>query len=416
MTSDDKRKQYFEEHPEVYKQYKEIKTINELPGNSFTEEKLKEIKEYAIEHTKFYQNYSVDDDFPVMTKLDFINHHNELLSDENFKDELHISSTSGSTGIPFKVEQNKEKRDRNIADLKVYGEYAGFKSHEKMIQLRSYGGRDLDRTVDEKENIWRYDIFGMTSEKISKFVDFVLEYKPIVIFSYVGALVSICDDILASKKEYDFGVKSILVGAEALTEEAYQKIFNVFKCPVYDRYSNMEMGIYAQREYGKTAFRINKASYYFECLKLDSDEKVAEGELGRIVFTDLANHAFPMIRYDTGDLGTYKVVNDEVYIDVVYGRRLDQIYNSKGEIVNPHDISRMLQGIKGIAQWQLIQNDLEVFTFKYVVDGESVDMEDILFRLKSILGTSVKFDMEEKKEIPVLGSQKRKAIVNEMNK
>lgn len=36
-------------------------------------------------------------------------------------------------------------------------------------------------------------------------------------------------------------------------------------------------------------------------LKMDSDEPAEDGELGRIVITDLYNYAFPILRYDNGD-------------------------------------------------------------------------------------------------------------------
>lgn len=413
MNSEEKREAYFVSNPDVFSAYKEILRINDTLDYKFTDRKFREIKQYAIENTAFYKNYSIDDTFPVMTKMDYINNYDAIRSTEVFSEPLHITSTSGSTGIPFKVEQNKEKRNRTIADLKAFGTYALFESHDKMIQLRSYCGKKLDRTIDEKENIWRYDIFDLQSGGgIDSFIEFVLEYKPVVIFSYVSALETICEYILSSGKSYDFNVKSILVGAEALTKEVYEKFYKVFKCPVFDRYSDMEMGILAQREFGKL-FRINKASYYFECLKLDKDEPTKEGELGRLVFTDLFNHAFPMIRYDTGDLGTYKTIDGEIYIETVYGRSLDQIYNEKMEIINPHDLSRSMSGITGIVQWQLIQKSINCFVLRCIAKSTFQQFEAI-DRLRKILGTGVKINVELVDDIPVLNSQKRKAIINEM--
>lgn len=66
----------------------------------------------------------------------------------------------------------------------------------------------------------------------------------------------IADSVLANKGDYNFEVVSVLGRAEMLTESAIDKIHQVFKCPIYDRYSNMEMGIYAQRGYGKIYFKI----------------------------------------------------------------------------------------------------------------------------------------------------------------
>lgn len=64
------------------------------------------------------RSYTLEIRFPIMTKLDFIVNKEALTSDEIFKKPLHMSSTSGSTGVPFSVVQDYDKRMRTIADLK----------------------------------------------------------------------------------------------------------------------------------------------------------------------------------------------------------------------------------------------------------------------------------------------------------
>ncbi len=132
LSSEEKRKNYFKNNPLVYQLYQEIKQENAAGGGgALYADKLRAIKEYAILHTDFYKSFSTGDEFPVMTKLDYIEHYNEIRSKEQFDRPIHRTSTSGSTGIPFVVEQNFEKRQRVIAELKVFGDYAGYLSHEK---------------------------------------------------------------------------------------------------------------------------------------------------------------------------------------------------------------------------------------------------------------------------------------------
>ena len=256
----------------------------------------------------------------------------------------------------------------------------------------------------------------MNEDKIQDLIDFILQYKPVIVFGYVSTLDTICSYILKSGKGYDFGVRSVLVGAEALTDDIADKIQQVFKCPVFDRYSNMEMGILAQREYGKTPFRINTASYYFECLKQDSDEWAEEGEVGRLVFTDLYNHAFPMIRYDTGDLGTYVKVDGEVFIKEVYGRKIDQISDVDGKFIEPVNIINCMWNIEGVLQWQFIQKDKGVYLFKIIPVGDGLDVEELINKAKKVVGDNAKIKVEQVHDLPVLNSQKRKSIVNEYKK
>lgn len=409
-----KRKNFFFRNPDVYAHYLDIKQYNASTVKQ-REDKLREIKQYAIDHTKFYANYQIDDVFPVMTKLDFLNAFDQIRSDEVFRQGTHKASTSGSTGVPFTVEQDYSKRRRTIADLKVFGEYADYPSHEKMLQLRAYNGRKLDRNVDKRENIFRYDISFMDGEHLEQLVDYMNSLKPRIVFGYTSTLETVCDYILDNRKELTFQCKSVLVGAETLSDEVAHKIQKAFACPVYDRYSNMEMGIYSQRKYGQTNFKINRASYYLEVLKLDSDEPACEGELGRIVFTDLYNHAFPMIRYDTGDVGKYCYNHGEIELKEVYGRRADCVFSVKNELLDPHSISIRMWGVENVRQWQFVQKDVNSYVV-VISKSADVDEEDVKNRLKSVLGEDARISIAYVQSIPVLNSQKRKYIVNEMKK
>ncbi len=411
-----KREAFFANNPIVYQQYCEIKKVNASADNTFTESAFESIKEYAIKHTRFYATYNISDMFPIMTKLDYIQHQDEILSDEVFCEPIHISSTSGSTGMPFSVKQDNYKRMRTIADLKVYGEYANYPSHEVMIQLRSYNGKELDQEVDKRENIFRFDISGLSNARLEELVKMIETLQPKTIFGYVSTLETICDYIISQPGYKKLPCGSVLVGAEMLTDTIAKKINKVFDCPIFDRYSNMEMGIYAQREYGKTNFIVNKASYYLEVVKTDSDEPADEHEVGRIVFTDLFNHAFPMIRYDTGDLGSFCYnENGNKEIEVVYGRRVDCVYSTKGTIIDPHIISTGMWGIEHILQWQFIQEDVSRYRLVITRSGK-INEAELANRLQSILGEDAQFCFEYVQDIPVMNSQKRKYIMNRMNK
>ncbi len=415
-TASEKRKQYFAENPEVYNQYLEIKQEISQGGGENNNNKFENIKKYATEHTSFYKNFSLNDVFPIMTKVDYIKNRNSIQSNEIFTKPLHTSSTSGSTGIPFSVTQNYEKRARVIAELKVFGDYADYPSHEKMIQTRTYHGIQLDRTIDEKENIYRYDICDMSDNAIEKLIQYMQEWKPRAIMGYASTINTIADYILTNKKQVRFDeLKSIIVGAEVLSYSDTERITQVFGCPIYDRYADMEMGILAQRKAGETDFMLNTSSYYFEFLKLDKDEPVKEGETGRIVITDFYNHSFPMIRYDTGDLGSYCLNNGKIEIKEIFGRKLDSIFTPDGLMINPHTITRKFREVKNILQYQFIQKDTNKYLIKINANGK-VDENDILQKLYDVMGNKAVILLEYTDDIPVSNSQKRRAIINEMKK
>ena len=416
MTNQEKRDSYFAANPNIYSLYKEIEGCND--ANNAIERggvMLRAIKKHAIMHSPFYKTYSIKDHFPIMSKVDLITHHDEILCPDYINQPLHRMSTSGSTGIPFTVEQDIEKRHRLIAELKVFGLYADYPSHERMIQFRAFNGKILDRSVDERENIWRYDISYLSEDTMPDLINFIEDYKPRILFGYCSTIDAISSYIIEHNIRLNHNVKSILVGAEMLTNETANRINQAFGCPIYDRYSNQEMGILAQRKYGKTDFLFNVASYDLEIIKLESDEPCEEGEIGRIVITDLYNKAFPMIRYDTGDLGSYVIRDNKLYLKEVLGRRVDTIFDTLGRAREPHTISTSMWGIGNIRQWQFIQTAAGEYTIKLCSNGV-VDESDIQNRMIRLLGNDARISIEYVDEIPVANSFKRRYIINQCSK
>lgn len=89
----------------IYKQYNEIK--NNINNVDFAEKKLYELKMHAIKNTEFYSKYKVTDEFPIRQKTDYMSvNFMPYLAKSGYDLPIHKSSTSGSTGIPFTVEQN----------------------------------------------------------------------------------------------------------------------------------------------------------------------------------------------------------------------------------------------------------------------------------------------------------------------
>lgn len=410
-----KREAFFAANPDVAKMCDEIRRDNDEPGDGRALEKAREIRRWAAARCPYWAGADPDGDWPVLTKLDFIEHARELHADGGYEGPVHVASTSGSTGTPFRVEQDRAKRRRTIADLKVFGEYALYPSHERMLQLRSYNGRPLDRSVDERENIWRWDVSRLDDRALDDIVGFVEGWAPNTVFGYVSTLVALSRRVLSRGLAGSLGVRSVLVGAETLSDPDAALISRAFGCPVFDRYSNMEMGIYAQREWGGGGFRVNKSSYYVEVLREGSDEPAPEGEAGRIVVTDLYNRAFPMIRYDTGDLGT--MVRDprgERALGCVWGRRVDSVYDASGALINPHGVTNGMWGVEGVRQWQFAQTGPGEYEVRVLPDGEAaIDPDDIASRLGPVLGPAARINVRRVVGIPVLGSGKRKYIVNE---
>jgi phenylacetate-CoA ligase len=111
---------------EVRKHYKDITEIIEGKAyNSKIDRYLSNLLNYAVNNTDFYseyRDYKSIKDFPIIDKNIIKANIEGLLSQEYRGKELHCMSTSGSTGTPLTIKQNKNKRNRVLAEIIYFGE------------------------------------------------------------------------------------------------------------------------------------------------------------------------------------------------------------------------------------------------------------------------------------------------------
>lgn len=397
----------------IYTQYVDIKHVLETKDFNLVQARVNAIKRHAIQHTDFYKDYKISDIFPVLDKSMILEKYEEHTARDGFESPTHISSTSGSTGIPFAVIQDYYKRKRTIADLKVFGELCDYPSHERMIFFRVINSK-LHRTpeIEDKENIYYIDSSDLGEQHLGEMVATIIEKKPRIVFSYSSTLVELGKFILSHKiSNLNFTMHSVLTAGEGISDGNRKMLEKAFGCRVYRRYSDMELGILGQDMGDGKSYLLNWGSYYFECLKTDSDEPAANGEVGRIVITDLFNKAFPLIRYDTGDLGILEYKAGEFpYLREIYGRSRDCVYTVDGILISPAKISVTMWGTNNVKQWQFIQEDQREYVMKLNCSGP-VDESDIIEKLKCVLGYEANIRIMYTAEIPVLASNKRRAVI-----
>lgn len=398
----------------IRSQYDEIKSVISNSDMKWVEKKYLLIKQHAIEQTEYYRKLSDEDEFPVMNKMSLLEFYKDHTAKGGFTTPTHISSTSGSTGTPFAVIQDYKKRNRTIADLKVFGEFCNYPSHERMLFFRVINST-LHRTPEqeERENIYYMDSSSLGEEQLNEMVQAILDKKPRIVFSYASTLVELAKYIISlGLKSDSFSMKSVLTGGEGIPEEDRRMLEHVFGCRVYRRYSDMELGILGQDMGDGGSYMLNWGSYYFECLKVDSDVPAPAGEVGRIVVTDLFNYAFPMIRYDTGDLGImeYPINGAFPQLKSIFGRSRDCVYTVDGKLISPAKISVMMWDVKGIKQWQFIQQTKDHYILK--INGmEDIDFTPIIQNFAGLLGKDANIEIQLVNEIPVTSSNKRRAVI-----
>lgn len=387
-------------------------------------ERLQALLSHATSTTKFYAPYAGKtrlDEFPVITKLDVINSYDDVLSSDWRGKRLHEMHTSGSTGIPFTIRQDPGKRLRVIAELKAFNEIADYPSHERMLFVAAYVKRGTYSHRQEfAENIYRISVGVNDPKTMGEIVSFIERRHPWAIHisaSNLLALVTFMQETHVDTRRLR-SVRSIITGGETVPAKLRSDAEELFgpQCRVYVHYSNEEMGIFGIDTGQDSPYLLNWANYYFEILKMDSDEPAAEGELGRIVITDLFNYAMPLIRYDTGDIGSIIDPHNGLrpVLNQLSGKRRDLLYDTRGYSISGPAVTNLLKHVENVRMYQVIQTGPKDYTYKVVgIEGNPTPRQAMLGELRDLLGKDANIDFEITDEIPETSSQKRRYTVNE---
>ena len=157
---------------------------------------------------------------------------------------------------------------------------------------------------------------------------------------------------------------------ETSQEELILKAFP--NAQIWSTYSAEEVGLIATRcIYEPKLHHIMAHKLGFEVLN-EQDEPCENDEVGRLVITDYFNRQSQFIRYEIGDL----VARGECPCGTSHLPALSQVLGRiRGALVHPNgqrvlfvDLSVALRDIKGMRQFQVIQEELDRFVVRVLAD------------------------------------------------
>ena len=417
----------------VRQAYSDIKKIDEMDSDDpfvreYQEQAWKKLKERVCRTTKAYVKYADCgfEQFPMITKQDIRQAQDEFLSSDFKKEDLIQMSTSGSTGTPFICYQNGGKKRRVNAEIIYYSEKVGYKLGDNLSYIRTVVKQNkksgLKQFLQNQTLIQCNSLSDSGVKRLLETVQTESKKGPVTLLGYGSTYTAMKDYFQRHriKKLEKIRVGGVLSGSDMLFDETREVISSVFgNVQVVSRYSNEENGVLGQDEGINNVFTINEADYIVEIMDEDGNP-APDGKLGRIVVTDLFNYAMPMIRYDTGDMGAVQTFDingrKKKCICQFSGRRVDLIFDAKGNALSPHAVTNAMWDFPDITQFQLVQTGNGVYTLKLNVDESFCREEELVKSLKRVLGEAAEVQIERVKEIPVLASGKRRYIMNEWKK
>ncbi|MCA9189490.1 MAG: hypothetical protein KDA99_27895 [Planctomycetales bacterium] len=159
-------------------------------------------------------------------------------------------------------------------------------------------------------------------------------------------------------------------------------IRRAFSCPagVFDRYGSREVSLIGCELPDSNGLVVPPWLNYVEVLD-DDGNPVADGNVGNIVITNLANFAMPLVRYVIGDRGN--LMNPVGCIDggqrlgTVRGRIVDTFKAVDGTLVDGEYFTHLMYLRDWVRSFQVVQSSLNLVTFRVVRTASATPQEDL---------------------------------------
>ena len=377
---------------------------------------LERLLEHATRTTPAYGRYAGQplDAFPVLDKTTLKRDPQSYRSSAYLDARLHIKRTSGSTGTPMVIGHDVDKRRRTIADTIYFNEVAGQRVGDRLMWIASARLVPISSSRQLLQNIVQIDHLGLDDTRMEAIVQRLRR-------DHVNGVLAIPSTLAALTRHMErsggcgggLGLRVVISIGETLDPGIRQRIAAAFGCPVVNRYANEENGVLACTRPGGDVLFLNRASYHFEFLDLESDEPARAGAPARVVITDLFNRATPMIRYDTGDLAVVADPGDAAPAALlsVEGRHSDVIYTTRGGQLSAPSVSVfMVRHFPEIAQYQLVQIDVTSYRLTVALGDASYQEADFASVLMALMGPDARIEVSMVERIPSLASGKHRAV------
>lgn len=305
--------------------------------------------------------------FPVLTKDDLINHHEELKADDFVSHRPILTTTSGTTGKGTRLYRSKRQESWRQAVVSHYCKRHGVNLGDRIVYVgspRDYDDNSPVATYDRIENALWINSYHAMAGRQEKIIDAIREFKPTLLYTLPNMIYIIAEYGLRHKLE-PIPVRLILSNGEFAYPHLAEARANFFPGEFLEFYANRENTISAWGR-GDTIF-----TEISEYCHLEIADNQGTGDL---LSTSLHNFAFPLIRLNAGDLVTELGYRDNNSarpgLKLLGGRGKDLLVSKQG-LISPHVFSRLRHsGFYKLRGCQLEQIDIEHVIVRVVVDSE----------------------------------------------
>lgn len=405
------------------KYYSKVENFSQDKLDKEVAKKKKSFFSFVKKNSSWYKNYdfSALTSNKVLNKRDIVNNLDSIktLSENRGL----ISLTGGTTGASMKVIYTKSDLQERFAILDHFRAQHGYELGKKTAW---FSGKNLISENDINKGICShydfinkirfYSTFHINSNNFDIYWDSLNKFSPEFIVGFPSSVYELCQIADSRGLRIKNKVQVFFPTAETVLPKHREVISRVLGCKLVDQYASSE-GAPFILECKQGRLHIHPLTGIFEVV----DKDMQPSQEGEILVTSFTTHGTPLVRYRIGD--SIKMATTDLkcscgslfpLVERIEGRASDYILSPTHGKVNLGNISNSTKDIKGIINFQVIQEDLSHVTIlvtatKYFTNSQK---KNFLAALEERFGSKMSISLKVVDEIPTEKSGKFRIVKN----
>jgi len=350
--------------------------------------------------------------FPRLTRRALQTSPDDYLAEGVDRSRLHVSRTSGSTGEPLETRFDDAswaftryalKIRRTLAVAPVLFRRCLVVSEQPRERLAAYR-----RTRPSGLGPLYRERVVSVFDPLESHLATIDEFRPDMVYAYPSWLV----ELAAACRGREAGrprIPWLFTSSELLTAHARGFIESTFGGRIHD--------VYGCTEFKEVAWQCRHGTYHvnWESVYVESVPAPDCPGATSLLLTTLCNRAMPLIRYDTGDLGS---VSDGCcacgragpQLVIAGGRVAEQVQLPSGRRLSPYAVTMTLEDLPGLLQYRLVHTAPDTLVVELL--GRGPWSADVLAacrqRLTAVLQEPMTLELRAVDEIPRTAAGKRR--------
>jgi phenylacetate-CoA ligase len=386
--------------------------------------RLRRLLEFAYAHVPYYHAMldehglppdrlrSPDDlrSLPVLTRELIRTRFDDLRADARLP-HVHQRSSGGSTGTPVTVLVDMKRMgfaeaarlraqgwfhvEPGVREVVLWGSPIELSRQDRIRQIRDWWLNSLLLSA-----------FDMGEEALARHAAIIRRYRPAKMYGYASALYLLAGYFERESLPPPENLRAVFATAEPLFDFQRKTIEAALGCPVGVEYGCRDGGLVAL-ECPEGGLHIAAEGMCVEILDPDADGR------GEIVLTNLDSHAFPIIRYRTGDIGSLDPSpcpcgRGLPKLRGVEGRRTDFLVTPSGRVLHALSAIYILREMPAVREFRIVQEAIDHLVLHLVLRQPVGPAEEASLRAQfaTRFGSDMRVDVLRVESIPRTASGK----------